>query len=405
MLISIVSQPDDSRFGDQLNSLLSQSSFKNFIASVAFVTSSGAQSLQSQVEAFLKRGGKARFIVGVSRRVTTVEGLQVLLELVSKGADVRVFHNENPAVIFHPKGYLLEGPNKVVLIVGSNNITGKGLYENYELSVACEFDPNDKDDAATIKAAKDVFDRFAVTTDGLCKILTVQLLDELNDAGYLGSEAKRTNAPESSGEGENADPTLPKKKLFGSKTVKGAPKFVKNAPVGSGSGVEGGNARAVPPKPIQALIKAPTGTMALGPLVWEKQLSATDAQRSTGTTNPVGGVRLTQAKYKVNGRVIDQTKYFRNNVFGANSWKTKKQKPFEENTFIDAEVIIKGESQGSMKLEVSHKQSGEAGQGNYTTQIHWGSLNGIIKASQLAGQRLRLYTPAKGNNQYTIEIG
>ena len=231
MPISIISQPEDSRFGDELNSLFEEVVFTNFIASVAFVSSLGVLAIKDRVQAFLKRGGKARFIVGVSRKVTTVEGLQTLLELVSKGADVRVFHNENPSVIYHPKGYLIEGLGKAVLLVGSNNMTGKGLFENYELSVACHLNPKDKNDALVIKAAKEVFDRLADTKNGLCKILTEQLLNELNEEGYLGSEAKGTDAPEGAGEGDAGKPAAPpKKRLFGFKAVKGAPKFAKSVP-------------------------------------------------------------------------------------------------------------------------------------------------------------------------------
>lgn len=185
--------------------------------------------LKEQTETFLKRGGKALFVVGVSRRVTTLEGLQVLLELVAKGADVRVFNNDNPSVIFHPKGYLLEGVDRAVLLVGSNNLTGKGLFENYELSLACELNPKDKRDAKVISEIKEVLSRSCNSKDGLCKALTADFLKELDDAGYLGSEARGTNTSEEDGESDNGAklPPQPKKRLFGVKGVKAAPKFAK----------------------------------------------------------------------------------------------------------------------------------------------------------------------------------
>src|ERR1019366_2049367 len=67
MPISIISQPEDSRFGDELNSLFEEVVFTNFIASVAFVSSLGVLAIKDRVQAFLKRGGKARFIVCVKR--------------------------------------------------------------------------------------------------------------------------------------------------------------------------------------------------------------------------------------------------------------------------------------------------------------------------------------------------
>ena len=39
-------------------------------------------------------------------------------------------------------------------------------------------------------------------------------------------------------------------------------------------------------------------------------------------TAPTGGLRLTQAGWKVRGAVIDQTTYFRENVFSGSSWRS-----------------------------------------------------------------------------------
>lgn len=404
MAITIISQPDDSRFGNHLNDLLSNTEFKNFVAAVAFVTSSGASALRKQVEALLKRGGSARFIVGVDGMVTTVEGLMILLQLVAQGAKVSVFHDEDPSVIYHPKGYLVEGPDRAVLLVGSNNLTGKGLYDNCEMSLLCDLDLKNAGDAATVKAFKDAIKLYE-SNPSVCRPLTGKLIAQLNVGGYLGSEAKGSKNTESSAEGESVTkPSSPTVKLFGTKGVK---KVAPKSPAVFTTTGTAASATAVPTTSTSSKLQAAAPSITLssvGPLVWRKVLSASDAQNTSGNTNAVGGIRLTQAKFKVNAKVIDQTSYFRKVVFGGQAWKQKKKTPFEENTFIDTEVIIKGKSHGIRSLEVSHKPSGEAGQGNYTTQIHWGDMNPTIKASHLTGMTLDLYAPAPGSTQYRIEI-
>lgn len=125
-----------------------------------------------------------------------------------------------------------------------------------------------------------------------------------------------------------------------------------------------------------------------GDPIWHKTLTATDAQEQAG--HPTGDVRLAQAGYE-----IDQTTYFRNEVFGAANWTatTNSGGKLVETADIDFDVTILGEHLGRHTLTVSHKPSGEAGQGNYTSNIRWG---GLVKGRGLTGRVLRLYAPAAG---------
>ena len=133
---------------------------------------------------------------------------------------------------------------------------------------------------------------------------------------------------------------------------------------------------------------------------WQKKLSATDAQRQTGNTT--GDVRLTQAGWKVNGRQIDQTTYFRNEVFRQANWH-RKNASVEEATVTFA-VRILGTDYGLHRLVVSHKPSGEASQGNYTTGIQWGDLMTVTKQTDLTGRTLRLFDPPAGQTAFVLEI-
>lgn len=62
--------------------------------------------------------------------------------------------------------------------------------------------------------------------------------------------------------------------------------------------------------------------------VWEKHnLPKSDTQQPSEKSNPTCNLRLSQAGYKVDGQKIDQTTYFRNEVFqSANGKKLRKEK-------------------------------------------------------------------------------
>jgi len=141
MRARLLNQPDDDQLSTVLKDLLQNPEVSRFEALVAFAMSSGVQQLQQEMETLLSASGNIRIVVGVSRRVTSVEGLGLLLRLVEKGAAVFVFHNDNPdGPTFHPKLYLFQEPQRAILIVGSNNMTGKGLVGNYEMSLMLDLD-------------------------------------------------------------------------------------------------------------------------------------------------------------------------------------------------------------------------------------------------------------------------
>ena len=103
--------------------------------------------------------------------------------------------------------------------------------------------------------------------------------------------------------------------------------------------------------------------------MWQKKLSKTDAQRQLG--NPTGDLRLTRAKFLVDGNHIDQTQYFRHIVFKNENWRAKEGKQVKEISIVLFKVFIDDEFVGEDNLEIQHKPSGEANQSNYTTGIRW----------------------------------
>jgi hypothetical protein len=154
-------------------------------------------------------------------------------------------------------------------------------------------------------------------------------------------------------------------------------------------------AAPAPPPPRPA--PAPTG-----PLMWEKRLSMTDAQRQTG--HATGDLRLVQAGFRVGGALIDWTTYFRRTVFGAAAWTTtaNPQGKLVEKADVEFDITILGQPLGRQTLTVGHKPSGEAGQGNYTTSIRWGA---VVHAVDVTGCTLRLYAPPHGQRApFVLEV-
>jgi hypothetical protein len=135
-------------------------------------------------------------------------------------------------------------------------------------------------------------------------------------------------------------------------------------------------------------------------LLWQKQLTKTDAQRQQG--NQTGDLRLTKANFFKDGAVIDHTTYFRHDVFANANWELT-GKENKETCTLRAEVSVLGRFNGRTKFTISHRPSGEANQGNYTTGLRWGSWMNHILTNEIdcTGRTLQLL---KIDNKIVIKI-
>lgn len=180
-----------------------------------------------------------------------------------------------------------------------------------------------------------------------------------------------------------------------------APRTPRPATVGQGA-VTAPQAPApeAPAPQLPAPVEVPPGAV-----VWRKRpLPASDVQRQEG--NPTGGLRLTQARFTTAaGQRIDQTTYFRRDLFGHLPWRGIRNNPFVEATNVPMRVVLLGRDFGERKIEVSHKPTGEAGQHNYTTILHWGELAADVRALNLVGRTLELLAPPPGSDgPFTLRV-
>ncbi len=126
-----------SNLADELRARLNDADFRRFRFSVAFARWSGLHLIDGELQGFAARSGNAvDGLVGIDLGGTTIEALTYLSELPN--TRMRVVRSGMPNVVFHPKIYAFDGPDKWSVIVGSSNLSTGGLLANIEGSLIVE---------------------------------------------------------------------------------------------------------------------------------------------------------------------------------------------------------------------------------------------------------------------------
>ena len=381
MKTHVVLQPSKATMGEFIRDFLSsQNPFYNNVWLVSvFANARAIQRITPNILAAKTRGANINIVVGFDVKSTSAEALRTIHSL---GVNAILVHNARGGHTFHPKIYVFEATDeRADIFVGSNNLTDGGLYTNYEASTRTGFEfPADREEYTSFFSS---LEPYLKPTGPTSQILTNELINTLVMRGEVPSEAEIRKA--------QTKTLKPKKNIempaspFGVEKIKRPSvlrKYIQKAPLIPKTGLL---------KPVQDSSVSDSGK-----LLWQKtKLPASDAQRQIG--NITGGLRLTQAGWKVSGHLINQTTYFRNDIFGHLTWRQWKAKPYSEKAEANFSVDILGKNYGIHRLTISHKPSGEAGQHNYTTILHWGNLTETIRQLNLIGRTFSLYAPS--NNQ------
>jgi HKD family nuclease len=382
MKTSIVLQPSNIEMGEILKSLLSsQNPFYDKVWLVsAFANANAIQRIAPNILSAKARGSKINIVVGFDVNSTSAEALK---RINSLGVNSTLVHNARSGHTFHPKIYLFESTDKSAeVFVGSNNLTDGGLYTNYEASTRTAFEfPSDRDEYAEFFSSLEPYLNPIGSTS---QILTGELIKILIERGDVPTE-KEIRKSRSKTLKPTKGARIPKSP-FGVEKIKRPPTLKRS--VGKPSAVK--TKVGIVVKPIKS-----SSMPEMGGLLWQKiKLPASDVQRQEG--NVTGGLRLVQAKWKVADNFIDQTTYFRNDVFGHLIWSVWKTEPYSEKTEAIFDVYLLRKSYGLHELMISHKPSGESGQHNYTTILHWGDLAETIRKLNLIGKTFSLYSSPQG---------
>lgn len=349
------------------------------LLSSAFANSAGVGSVSV---ALAPVAGQCRAFIGVRNGSTTAQALAALLRL---GVALYAVDTATRSRIFHPKLFLAKGAVRARAIIGSANLTHPGLFNNIEAGADLELDLHDQSDSDFMDGFLNGFQDLVANHPLHCFPITSgrQIVD-LMKQGLLEDE-RNPKTQTAYGAGKQGAQTS-KSPIALPLTAGPKKKARKPKPLVAGGG----------PVPVAA---PPT----FGQLVWVKpSLPSSDLQLNQGSNVP-GVLRLTQAGYQVNGLTIDQKTYFRNQVFSQLNWTydAAKQKDVAD---VPISLIIAGVYVGDFNLSLSHKPAWAAGQGNYTTGLHWAGATSHIKHVGLIGRSLKLYEPANPQSRFVIEI-
>lgn len=391
----------DNSVGTALIKLLSSKQYHTFTAVSAFASEAGINGLSQYIEAAKSAYKALNLIVGVDQKGTSKEALEAILGL---GINSRVFYQTGFS-IFHPKIYLFEGDTTSQLIMGSSNLTAQGLFVNVEASVNMALDHNNPDDVKFIEDLKARFGSLFDFSDPNLQSITQELIEQLVAEKIVPTEDERKAAYEKVKELEGP-PSEPVERvirtIFPKRSLPSIPAEFrsKRAPKTLPPADESGD---VTPEaaPDTAVEPANDAQYTLAWVMHNIPGSSVQITRSV-TTNPTGMIRLVQADYYSDGQLIDQTTYFRRKVFNGLSW-------VPETTDTDIaigkfKVSILGQEIGEHPLRIRHKPSGEAGQGNYTTGISWGSLGRTIRDAGLTGRTVKLYRLSGSDDTFRLEF-
>ena len=362
-----------------LTTLIGQPWLQRLTISSAYSNSAGVTAIAAALGPI---AANCRAFIGVRNGSTTAQSIAALLKL---GVETYAVDTATRSRIFHPKLYLATGQDQARAIIGSANLTHAGLFNNIEAGSDISLDLADASDKAFSDSMNAGFDDLLINHPLHCfKVIDGRHIVDLMRQGLLEDER---NPKTQTAMGAGTQGSITSKKRINLPYV-GSPKKLK----------------AKKPKPVPAVPAGitPSSTPIFGQLVWLKpSLPASDLQLNPG--HAPGVLRLTQAKYKVGGSVIDQTTYFRNQVFAGLTWAYNPVAQKDE-AVAPVSLIIAGVYVGDFDMPLSHKPAWAAGQGNYTTGLHWSGATSHIKHHGLVGRALKLYQPASASGRYVLEI-
>jgi len=166
----------NSTAGNLIIDSLVDEQFNRFNAFVAFVSIAGLNNILNQLDTFKERGGIIRLYVGVDLNGTSKEALEKLIELEIE--TYIIFSPNN--IIYHPKIYAFEGDTFSRALVGSSNLTERGLFQSIESSVYVHFhNENDEMGIDFLASLYEHYNQLINNNHPSCQLLTTEVLDIL----------------------------------------------------------------------------------------------------------------------------------------------------------------------------------------------------------------------------------
>jgi hypothetical protein len=194
--------PTRGRAGDVLVRELHSGAWSRLTAVVAFARMSGVRHLEDPLRSFVAAGGRVDLTLGVDVRGTTYEAVWYLMNAVAPGGRVLLASAE-PGATFHPKVFIfsdappaepdpvraLRAASRTLVLIGSSNLTGGGLYTNDEAGVVWRPTLARAEDSSAWSALVDALAQWLTAGDPaiVCSATASELV-KLTLAGRLAQE-------------------------------------------------------------------------------------------------------------------------------------------------------------------------------------------------------------------------
>lgn len=182
--MELMNQPFTGQLGSRLIELLDSQDYDTLNIAVAFAKNSGVLRMKDAMERFRKRGGKVNIYVGVDLGGTSYEALTTLL---LHSDSLNVVHSEK-CQTFHVKIYQLLGKEKEVTVIGSHNLTGGGLWTNFESSVIIAAERSRPDVTKMEDGLDEYIEKLVSLNDSFLPIQNQGDVDRLLQNGYVLKE-------------------------------------------------------------------------------------------------------------------------------------------------------------------------------------------------------------------------
>lgn len=182
-----MNQPFNGQLGNRLIELLESPSYHTLNIVVAFAKNSGVLRIKDSLDRFRERGGIVNAYVGIDLGVTSYEALNALLLCTDS---LNVVHSETSQT-FHTKIYQFLGEQIGLIVVGSHNLTGGGLWTNFESSAHIPLDMTNPNDIEILKVQEKYFDNLALLGDSFMPIVSQDDIDMLLENEYISKEVSQ----------------------------------------------------------------------------------------------------------------------------------------------------------------------------------------------------------------------
>lgn len=180
----MLNQPFNGQLGEILIEKINSNIYDRLTILSAFAKNSGVLRLKPTLQEFKRNGGHIEAFIGIDAHGTSYEAVTNLLELCDT---LYIVHSESPATTFHSKMYILSNDRRESWVaVGSNNLTGGGLWTNFESAIYFEIDDGDTAFADEVTALLDRYKDPEYSCS--CLIGTQEDLDALFADDYLRRE-------------------------------------------------------------------------------------------------------------------------------------------------------------------------------------------------------------------------